>query len=45
MSVRIVLPLEYFIAGVYKTVARIKIRETHAILAMTKRTGFIVDSI
>ena len=38
---KIMLPFEYFIASAYKTAARIKIRETHAILAMTKRTGFI----
>ena len=39
---KIVLPFEYVIASVYKRAARIKIRETHAILAMTKRTCFIV---
>ena len=41
---KIALPLVYFIANVYKTSARIKIRETRARLAMTKRSGFIVDS-
>ena len=42
MCVKVVLPLEDFMASVYQTAARIKIRETHAILAMTKHTGFVV---
>ena len=42
MSMKILLPLEECIASVYKTAARIKIRETHAIRAMTTRTCFIV---
>ncbi len=41
--IKIVLPLVDFMASVYKTAARIKIRETHAILEMTNRIGFIVD--
>ena len=42
MQIKIVLPFEDFIASAYKTAARIKIRETHAILAMTNHIGFIV---